>query len=85
MLDAIYILCALTSLLCAALLLRAWSRNHARLLLWSAVCFVALSVENLLLLVDVWVVPDVSLVILRRAVALAGVLALLFGLIWEAL
>lgn len=85
MLDAIYVLCAVTSLLCAGLLLRAWSRTHARLLLWSAVCFVALCLENLLLLVDVWMVHDASLVVLRRAVALAGVLALLFGLIWEAL
>ena len=85
MLDAIYILCAATSLLCAGMLLRAWARSRARLLLWSAVCFVALCGENLLLLVDVWVVPDVSLVILRRSIALAGVLTLLFGLVWEAL
>ncbi|HEY7509169.1 MAG TPA: DUF5985 family protein [Vicinamibacteria bacterium] len=84
MLHAIYILCAVTSLLCAALLLRAWSRTRARLLLWSAVCFAGLLAENLLLLVDVWVVPDISLVVLRRAAALGGVLALLFGLVWEA-
>jgi hypothetical protein len=84
-LDAIYILCALTSLLCAGLLLRAWSRARARLLLWSAVCFVALCFENLLLLADVWTMPDMSLVVLRRGVALAGLLAMLYGLIWEAL
>ncbi|HJR50961.1 MAG TPA: DUF5985 family protein [Gemmatimonadales bacterium] len=84
MLNAIYLLCAGTSLACAVLLLRAWGRTRLRLLLWSAACFVGLLIENLLLLVDFWVVPDVSLVVLRRLAALAGIAALLYGLIWEA-
>lgn len=78
----VYALCALTGLLCAALLLRGYRRSGARLLLWSSICFVGFFFNNLLLLVDVNV-PLEDLSIWRSLPALAGTLILVYGLIWE--
>jgi hydrogenase/urease accessory protein HupE len=79
----IYILCAATALLCALLLLRAWSRGAHRLLLWSGLCFIGLSINNILLTLDRVVLPDVDLMTWRQATALVAMLPLLYGLIWE--
>lgn len=78
----VYALCALTSLLCAALLFRGYRRSGARLLLWSSICFVGFFLNNLLLLVDVNV-PLEDLSIWRSLPALAGMLILVYGLVWE--
>jgi hypothetical protein len=78
-----YLLCAGTALVCVGLLLRAFVRTGVRLLLWSGVCFIALSLENALLFLDMVVVPDVDLQIWRNLAALSGLLCLLFGLIWD--
>ena len=80
----IYSLCALTSITCLVLLWRSWRASGARLLFWSAMCFGALSVNNVLLVVDRVVLPtQVDLHVWRLAWALAAVLLLLFGLVWE--
>ncbi|HUF66365.1 MAG TPA: DUF5985 family protein [Gemmatimonadaceae bacterium] len=78
----VYALCALTSLLCAVLLLRGYRRSGARLLLWSSVCFVGFFLNNVLLLIDVNV-PLEDLSIWRSLPALAGTLILVYGLVWE--
>lgn len=78
----VYALCALTSLLCALLLARGYLRSHARLLLWSALCFAGFFVNNLLLLVDVSI-PAEDLSVWRSVPALLGIGALVYGLIWE--
>jgi hypothetical protein len=80
----IYTLCALTSITCLVLLWRSWRASGARLLFWSALCFGALSVNNVLLVLDrvVWPV-EVTLTVPRLLAALVAVLLLLFGLIWE--
>jgi hypothetical protein len=83
MAEAVYILCALTSLLCAVLLLRAWRRSRLRLLLWSALCFAGLAVNNGVLLLDLVIFPDVDFAVMRGATALVSVAVLLYGLIWE--
>lgn len=84
MAEAVYILCAITSAACAAILLRGYLRQRTRLLLWSSLCFVLLAVNNALLFVDLILVPDaIDLSLWRSATALAGVSLLLFGLIWE--
>ena len=80
---AVYVLCALTSLACAVLLLRAYARNHARLLLWSGLCFCGLAVNNALLFTDRIVLPEIDLLLVREFTALVGLLLLLYGLIWE--
>lgn len=82
--GAVYLLCAAASLACGLLLLRGYLRNHTRLLLWCALCFLTLGVENVVLFVDVVVVPETDLRPVRHTLALAGMSALLFGLIWEA-
>jgi hypothetical protein len=81
--EAIYILCALTSAACAFLLLRGYLRTKARLLLWSALCFVALFINNVILFLDLVVFTHVDLYLYRSGSALAGLLLLLFGLIWD--
>ena len=83
MAETIYLLCAGTSLVTALLLFRMWRRRGTRLLLWSCLCFAGLAVNNVLLFVDLVVVPDVDLILLRSATAAVSVLLLVFGLVWE--
>lgn len=82
MAELVYILCAITSVLCAVLLLRAYLARRRALLLWSAVCFAALGLNNVLLFVDLVLEPaGVDLAGARSASALAGLGALVYGLI----
>ena len=84
MATVIYALCALTSIMCLVLLWRSWRASGARLLFWSALCFAALSVNNVLLVLDRVIFPvQVDLAVPRLVAALVAVLLLLFGLIWE--
>lgn len=85
MAKAVFLLCALTSVVCAVLLLRGYARSESRLLLWSGLCFVGLAINNGLLVVDRVLLPnDVDLSLWRQVPALAGVLLLLYGLVWDA-
>jgi hypothetical protein len=80
----IYILCLLTSASCAFLLVRSYTRNRTRLLLWSAFCFLLLALNNLLVVIDLVVLPtSVDLVPFRHLAALAAVSVLLLGFVWE--
>jgi hypothetical protein len=86
MAAVVYILCAITSVLCAWLLWRGYRRSRARLLLWSCLCFVMLGLNNVLLVIDKVVFPDpavVDLSLWRSLPAVAGILLLLYGLVWE--
>jgi len=78
-----YLLGAATCLLCSALLLRAFLKRRERLLLWSGVCFAGLLLENLMLYIDVVVVPDIDLSLWRKLPGLAALALLVFGLIWD--
>lgn len=78
----VYLLCAGTSALCAALLARAYLASRTRLLLWSALCFGGLLVNNVLLVVDE-VLTGSDLGVYRDVSGLAAVTVLLLGLIWE--
>jgi hypothetical protein len=78
------LLASLTSIACMALLFRAYARSHLRLLLWSALCFVCLSLNNVLLFLDLVVFPDLDFRPARLGAALVGLLFLLYGFIWEA-
>jgi hypothetical protein len=84
MAAVIYLLCALTALLCAALLLLAYARSGYRLLLWSGLCFVGLTVNNLLLVMDKLIFPFSDLSGWRSMVALLAMIVLLYGLIYDA-
>lgn len=83
MAETIYCLCTLTSLACAWLLLRSYARTHFRLLLWSGLCFVVMTLNNVLLVLDKLVFPMADLLLLRLVSALVAVALLLYGLIDE--
>lgn len=83
MLSIVNILGSLTAALCAGLLLRAYARVHQRLLLWSGLCFVGLTLSNALVIVDLVLVPTYSMYVWRLAVAAGSLLLLLYGLIFE--
>ncbi|NVJ00199.1 hypothetical protein HV824_19005 [Myxococcus sp. AM009] len=85
MAEAVYILCALTSVACAVLLLRAYKRTGMRLLLWSGLCFVGMVVSNALLFVDLVLLPNTIDLFMPRTIAtLSSASVLLYGLIWDA-
>lgn len=80
---AVYLLCLCASALCAGLLIRAYLQNRTRLLLWTALSFGFLTVNNLLLVGDMLVFQSVDLWIWRQASAAAAVGLLLYGFVWE--
>ncbi len=84
MAPLVYALCALTSLLCVVLLVRGYLATRARLLLWASLCFAGLALNNVLLFVDMQMVPAVDLSVWRSLPALAGVMLLVYGLVWDA-
>jgi len=79
-----YLACAVAAFGCALLLLRAYRASGARLLLWSGICFALLTLNNVLILFDLQLLPNIDLSLLRNSTALAGVACLLWGLIWDA-
>lgn len=81
--TVVYSLCFLTSSACGWLLARSYGRSGARLLLWSCLCFVLLAANNLVLIVDMLVLPDLDLRLGRLLLAIAAVSVLLFGFIWD--
>jgi hypothetical protein len=81
--DFVFILCALTSLTCTVLLLRGYRRERVRLLLWSGLAFAGFTLGNILLVVDTIMAPATDLALLRSLPVLAGLLVLIFGLVWE--
>jgi len=80
---AVYALCFLTSAACGFLLVRNYRRTGARLLLWSGLCFALLAANNLIVIVDVLVLPETDLQVQRLSFSLAAVLVLLFGFVWD--
>lgn len=82
--EIIYSLCLLTSALCFGLLWRGWRQSRSGILFWSALCFAALSANNLLLVIDKILIPvRESLIAGRLGMALLAVGLLLWGLIFE--
>jgi hypothetical protein len=79
----VYILCAVTSLTCAVLLVRAYRASKIRFLLWSALCFVFLALNNVLLVIDLRVLTDVDLSMIRGLPILIGLSLLLYGFIMD--
>ena len=81
---AIYLLCLLTSAVCAGLLVRAWLRSRTTLLLWVAWCFVLLALNNLLLVADLLILPEaIDLAVPRQLATVAALGVLLVGFIRE--
>jgi hypothetical protein len=80
----VYLLCTATSLFCTVLLFRTYQRDRRPLLFWSTACFVGLAVNNILLVIDLLLLPKIDLRLTRALSALAAVSVLLYGFIWEA-
>jgi hypothetical protein len=81
--TGVYLVCFLTSTLCAWLLISAFREGRQKLLLWSALCFWLLALNNLLVIVGLVVLPLVDLSLWRALSALAAGCVLLYGFIWE--
>jgi hypothetical protein len=79
----VYLLCLLTSIACAALLVRGYRRTRTRLLMWSAAAFVLLALNNLFVVMDMVVFPQSDFSIARQGAAFSAVAVLLYGFIWE--
>jgi hypothetical protein len=82
--EGIYLLCAATSLVVAAILLRQYVRVRTRLVLWSVVCFTGLAVNNVLVYIDLVMYTGVDLSTYRSAAGAAGMVAMVYGLVTEA-
>jgi hypothetical protein len=80
----VYLLCAVTSLACSVMLFRAYRSNGMRLLLWSSVCFICIVINNIFLVIDLLLVPDIDFSVVRLLSMLIGLGILIYGLIWEA-
>lgn len=80
---SVYLLCILTSAVCALLLGRSYMRTKMRLLLWSSSCFVLLAANNLVVVIDLVILPTMDLRLLRHALSAGAVLVLLIGFIWD--
>lgn len=79
--QTVYLLCALTSLACMLLLMRHYTRTRLPLLFWSGLGFLFFAMGNILLFIDLVLVPQHDLAVWRNAITLAGVVLLLYGLI----
>ena len=84
MAETVYLLCVATSALVAVMLVRSYVEKKSTLLLWSSLCFIGLAINNLLLVVDLLVVTSTDLSFARQGTALAAMLLLIVGLVWEA-
>jgi hypothetical protein len=82
--PAVYLLCFATSTVCAFLLVRSYRTSRVRLLLWVAICFVLLAVNNLFVVFDVLFLPAIDLVPFRQMASFSAVAVLLFGFVWDA-
>lgn len=81
--TSVYTLCFATSSLCALLLARSYRQSATRVLLWSSLSFGLLAANNLLVVVDLILLPGIDLLAVRYALSLAAVGLLLFGFIWD--
>lgn len=83
MAELTYLLCAVTSFVCTTLLVRGYRSNRTKLLFCSSLCFGGLTINNVLLFVDLVMVPQIDLGIARSLTALAAMGILIYGLVWE--
>ena len=80
----LFLLAVVTSLACTVLLFRGYLNSGLRILMWSALCFVCLTVNNVLLFIDLVLLPtDIDLRLFRHGTALIGMLFLIYGFIHE--
>jgi amino acid permease len=82
--EAVYILCAVTAMTCAFLLARANQKTPSRFLLFASVCFGALAINSVLLVLDRIIFPsEMDLRVWRLGAATLGLFVLLWALITQ--
>jgi hypothetical protein len=81
---ALYVVAMLSSVVCAVLLFRGYVQHRVRLLMWSGICFVCLTLNQVALIIDLVVYPTIDLRLMRLIPALIGMTFLLYGFIWDA-
>ena len=79
----VYSLCFLTAAACAVLLARNYRRTGARLLLWSALCFLLLAANSFVVILDLLVIKADDFRLVRHLLSLGAVGVILFGFIWD--
>jgi hypothetical protein len=79
--DLVYVLCALTNIVCATLLLRSYFRFRVKLVFWGAIFFICFALSNIVLFIDLVLLPTFDLSLYRHALTLIGLGAMIFGLI----
>ena len=84
MAKIVYLLCALTSIGCAVALFKNYFRSRSRLLFWGGLSFAFLAANNVLLFIDLGLLPpSIDLSPYRDLCALVGLAVFIFGLVWE--
>ena len=81
--KVIYLLCATTSLLVAAVLLRQYLKRRTRLLLWSVATFAGLAANNVVVYVDLVMFTGVDLSLYRGITGAAAMMTMVYALVWE--
>ena len=81
----VYILCGLFSIICAGLLFRSYRVSPSHLLFWSGLCFGFLALNNIILFMDLVLLPNIEFSgsLIRNICGASAGSVLLFGLIWE--
>ena len=83
MAEAVYFLCALASVMCAAMLYRGYRTHGTMLLFWSSLCFAGLALNNILTFVDLVIISSIDLSVWRSGIAIISMAVLIYGLLWE--
>lgn len=85
MAEIVYLLCAGMSFICTGLLFRGYHNTKTKLLLWAAVSFAFMTMNNVFLFVDLVLLPDLNLngPFWRNSLGASSGVVLLAGLIWE--
>lgn len=85
MAEIVYILCGIFSVICAALLFRSYRLSPSHLLFWSGLCFGFLALNNIILFLDLVLLPNLEFSgsLIRNICGASAGSVLLFGLIWE--
>lgn len=81
MTEAVYIGCAIASLICAYLMFSAYKAKPARLPFWTGVCFFGLFLNNVFLVVDLLLVPQIDLSPIRLLCGLVPSVFLIYAFV----
>lgn len=77
----VYLFCAIVTIGCAVLLLKSYFQTRSKLVFWGAIFFICFALSNVLLFFDLGIMPAVNLSPYRDGLTLAGLVAMVFGLI----